>query len=365
MKNYDICIIGAGFFGLRLALLFAKQGRKIIVLEREGTSFKRASTMNQARVHHGYHYPRSYATALSSRNHYKVFCEEYSDCIFSDYQNIYAIASNNSSTNSRQFEAFCQRIDIPLMDVDLKIRKLFSKEHIEEVYATDEVVFDGGKLRDRLISDLNKFSNVEIKFNISVQKMKINDDLVELRADNYLCRAHRVYNTTYAGINRLSKNSGFEEIELKFELSEVALIILPEQISGLGITVMDGQYFSTIPYPIDNCHSFTHVRYTPHVHWREDDVNVDAYEVGDKTHKSNWVYMRNDAKKYLPIIEDAKYLRSNFSIKTVVARNEENDGRPIVIKEHSRKPLILSILGSKIDNIYDLESYILSDKKND
>ncbi len=365
MMRYEICIIGAGFFGLRLALLFAKQGKKVIVLEKEGEPFKAASMINQARVHNGYHYPRSYTTALSSHNSYKVFCEEYSDCIVNNFQNIYAIAKKNSLTNSRKFEAFCKRIDIPLMEVDSKIKKLFSKDLIDDVYLTDEAVFDGKKLRDNLVENLKKFVNVEIEFNVTVYKMEVNDKLVELSTCNSLYRADKVYNTTYAGINKLVVNSNFEKIDFKFELAEVALMIPPKQISGLGITVMDGQYFSTMPWPVNNCHSLTHVRYTPHASWREDDINIDTCKIINQRHRSNWVYMLNDAKRYLPIIEGAEYLQSKFIIKTVVARNEENDGRPIVIKEHSKEPLILSILGSKFDNIYDLENYILSDKKHD
>jgi len=363
MMRYEICIIGAGFFGLRLALLFAKQGKKVIVLEKENKAFKSASMINQARVHNGYHYPRSYTTALSSHNSYKVFCEEYSDCIVNNFQNIYAIAKKNSLTNSRQFEAFCKRIDIPLMEADSKIKKLFSKDLIDDVYLTDEAVFDGKKLRDNLIESLKKFVNVEMQFDTTVHRMEINDKLVELSTSNCLYRAEKVYNTTYAGINKLAANSNFEKIDFKFELAEVALMIPPKQISGLGITVMDGQYFSTMPYPVNNCHSLTHVRYTPHASWREDDINIDTCKMINQKHRSNWVYMLNDVKRYLPIIEEAKYLQSKFTIKTVVARNEENDGRPIVIKEHSKEPLILSILGSKFDNIYDLENYILSDKK--
>jgi len=41
----------------------------------------RASQINQARVHNGYHYPRSVTTAKSSAEYYDRFTTEFSSCI--------------------------------------------------------------------------------------------------------------------------------------------------------------------------------------------------------------------------------------------------------------------------------------------
>jgi L-2-hydroxyglutarate oxidase LhgO len=120
VKTFDMCVIGAGFFGLRIALFFAKQNKNILILEAENKAFERASLVNQARVHNGYHYPRSYPTALSSHNHYQKFCDEYSDAIDTNFQKIYAIAKNNSLVNAKQFEMFCKQVDIPLKDIPKK-----------------------------------------------------------------------------------------------------------------------------------------------------------------------------------------------------------------------------------------------------
>ena len=63
---YDKIIIGAGLYGLYAAYQCAKKGQKIIVLEYDDAPFLRATYINQARVHMGYHYPRSYSTAVKS-----------------------------------------------------------------------------------------------------------------------------------------------------------------------------------------------------------------------------------------------------------------------------------------------------------
>ena len=54
--NYDKIIIGAGLYGLYSALFCGKNNEKVLVLEKEDAPFKRATYINQARVHMGYHY---------------------------------------------------------------------------------------------------------------------------------------------------------------------------------------------------------------------------------------------------------------------------------------------------------------------
>ena len=358
MKTHDVIIIGAGFFGLRVALFFAKKKYKILILEAENTAFKRASLINQARVHNGYHYPKSYPTALSSHNHYQQFCEEYNEAIDFNFQKIYGIAKNNSNINSKQFEFFCKQVDIPLKDVPIKINSLFSNDLIENTYLVDEVAFDGLKLRDTLLTELLGYNNIEIKFNEKVHKIEINDSIANLHVKKNIYKATRVFNAAYAGINNLLKNSGIQKLDFKLELAEIVLIKPPKEIEKLGVTIMDGQYWSTMPYPAFDCHSLSHVRYTPHMKWHEKNYCTDAYKISDRKQKTKQLHMLNDAKRYLPIMKNSDYIGSKYTIKTVVSRNEINDGRPIVVKEHSVNPLIVSILGSKIDNIYDLENYL-------
>ena len=62
--KYDKIIIGAGFYGLYAALFCGKTGQSVLVLECDSQPFRRATYINQARVHQGYHYPRSIATAM-------------------------------------------------------------------------------------------------------------------------------------------------------------------------------------------------------------------------------------------------------------------------------------------------------------
>ena len=71
MRKYDKIIIGAGLYGLYSALFCCRRGQNVIVLECDSTPFRRATYINQARVHQGYHYPRSISTAMKSAGYFR------------------------------------------------------------------------------------------------------------------------------------------------------------------------------------------------------------------------------------------------------------------------------------------------------
>ncbi|RBQ29245.1 FAD-dependent oxidoreductase [Aliarcobacter vitoriensis] len=358
MNFYDVIVIGAGFFGLRTALFFAKINKKVLILESNSKAFQNASLINQARVHNGYHYPRSYPTALSSHNHYEIFCEEYKTAISGEFKKIYAIAQKNSYINANQFENFCNKIQIPLKEATSDIKGLFNRNLIENVYLTKEVAFNAYIIKEILLQELSKFSNVEIKYNTSVNKIEKKEKALVLTQTGEIYSTDNLFNITYASINNLLQNSNFSLLDFKLEFAEIALIKPPKELKTLGITIMDGEYWSSMPFPTYNCHSLSHVRYTPHYSWFEKEKCINPYELLKIKPQTKSLYMIKDASRYVPIIDKAEYIKSLYTIKTIVSRNEDNDGRPIVIKKHNNKPNIYSILGSKIDNIYDLENYL-------
>lgn len=55
--TYDKIILGAGLYGLYAAQKCGAAGQRVLVLERDPAPFMRATYINQARVHMGYHYP--------------------------------------------------------------------------------------------------------------------------------------------------------------------------------------------------------------------------------------------------------------------------------------------------------------------
>ena len=67
-----------------------------------------------------------------------------------------------------------------------------------------------------------------------------------------------------------------------------------------------------------------------------------------------------DARRYVPAIGEVTQVGSLMEVKTVLARNEVDDGRPILCEESPELPGVFSVLGAKVDNVYDVLEYIES-----
>ena len=361
-------ILGGGQYGLYMALSLAQKGWDITLLEAAGELFSRASYNNQARVHNGYHYPRSVLTALRSRISFPRFVAEFPDCIYADFEKYYCIGHPLSKVSAYQFKRFCQRIGAEIDSAPSRVVSLVNPRHIEAVFAVREFAFDAHKLRDMLVERLESLP-VSIHKNIEAQRVfadsRTDKLIVEARTasgDTEHFAGSHVFNCTYSRINFIVSRSGLEAIPLKHEMTEMCLVSVPEPIKNLGITVMCGPFFSVMPFPAVQhnghvVHSFSHVRYTPHFEWHDtqDAPYQDSYERMNKTRRfSAWEYMRKDAVRYIPCLEDCEYLDSLWEVKTVLPRSEVDDSRPILCRfDHGLKGLHC-IMGGKIDNIYDV-----------
>jgi len=107
-----------------LSEYFALKKHKVILVEKEDDFMQRASYTNQARVHNGYHYPRSILTALRSRVSFPRFYDEFKDCVDDTFDKYYMISRLQSKVSAKQFEKFCNRIGAVCESAPLKITDL-------------------------------------------------------------------------------------------------------------------------------------------------------------------------------------------------------------------------------------------------
>ncbi|MFC0397985.1 NAD(P)/FAD-dependent oxidoreductase [Paraburkholderia rhizosphaerae] len=357
--RYDVVVIGAGFFGANIAAFLARQNQRVLLLEKEPQILGRASFFNQARVHNGYHYPRSLATAWSSHQNYDRFMSDYGDCVYSGFEHIYAIPRDKSLTSSYQFAKLCDFIGLPYHDVDRETFKLFDPTRIERAFVVEEAAIDNAKLRARMLSDLEALPDLTLLCNADLDAMDISDGEVTLSINGGAQRfvTRRVFNVTYSGINRILRMIGQQPLAIKNELAEICMVRMPEPLRKFGFTVMDGNFFSCMPAPAHGCHSLSHVRYTPHASWNAAQA---GWDVGSKTSaaamESRFSYMKNDSALYVPGLAGVEYLYSTFEVKAVPIKNEFDDARPILFTVHEQSPQIVSVLGSKLDCIYEVDA---------
>jgi glycine/D-amino acid oxidase-like deaminating enzyme len=361
MARFDAVIIGGGFYGATIAVYLAQRRglRDIALVEREPGLLTRASYNNQARVHNGYHYPRSFTTAYRSRVNLPRFARDWSQAVKRDVTKLYAIARHNSKVTARQFVRFCTDIGAPLATPAPHLRHLFDARLIEDVFLTEEYAFDsrilGDILREQLVA-----SHVDLRCDTTATAVSRDLDAglaVATRAADGTpgtLHAKYVFNCAYSGLNHLGGDYASLRTGLKHEVTEMALIDLPTPLKGLGVTVMDGPFFSIMPFPARGLHTLSHVRYTPHMSWT-DDAGVEPYrKLADYERDTRVDRMMRDVQRYMPAVGDARYVESLFEIKTVLLKNESDDGRPILFERRTDLPGCYAILGGKIDNIYDV-----------
>ncbi len=373
MKNYDICIIGGGFFGLYLASYFSRNKVKVLLIEANKDFMTRASYNNQARVHNGYHYPRSVLTALRSRSSFPKFVNDFSNCVVNDFDKYYMIGKNLSKVTSSQFERFCHRIGAYLEVAPKHICDLTNSDYIDAVFSAKEYAFDACKLKTEILERIdNNYStlllnteaqsiqkNINGELSITIRDLKTNEEPV--------INVKHVFNCTYANLNYVINNSKLELIPLKHEMTEMCLVEVPDEIKHLGITVMCGPFFSIMPFPsVTNnghyLHSLSHVRYTPHYEWHTKNTPsfIPPYSKLNNDQKNTaFIHMIKDASRYIPCLENCEYKKSLWEIKTVLPRSETDDSRPILCMfNYSGIKGFHCIMGGKIDNAYDAVSAI-------
>ena len=350
----DFLVIGGGFYGCCLALFLRSLSESVVLVEATDGLLGRASRVNQARVHTGFHYPRSALTAVRSLVLQDRFVKDFPQAVNADFQMLYAIAARRSKVSAKRFYRMFRDLGAPIAPASASQAALFDARLIEDVFACREVAFDHAVLRG-LMAERLQAAGVTLRLSTRVTGLADGAEAVTAElSDGSTIRARHAFNVTYAHINALMAKAGLPEAHLKHEITELALIEPPDALKSVGVTVMDGPFFSCMPYPAEGLHSLTHVRYTPHESWI-DSARVapdDRLAQGPRPSRSR--HMILDGQRYLPSLAEARYRHSHYEVKTVLLKNERDDGRPILFQRGPNGSRIFSVLGAKIDNIYDL-----------
>jgi len=358
-KEYDFIVIWAGFYWMHTARFLWNKWLKVCLIEEQWDAFRKASYINQARVHNWYHYPRSYETAEKSKDYFRRFCNDFGFSINRDYKKIYSIASQWSKTTPADFESFCKKLWIPCNEVD---SSRFFKNGIARSYETLEYSFDAVKIRDFMKSELERRSNVDCYYYNKIDSVEIKPHACILKSSttgNTFC-AKKVVNATYAKINEINELFWVENVTVKHELAEVAICNVSEKLHWFGVTVMDGDYFSLMPFGIWNKYSLTSVKYTPH---EESFLPIAKFHSIHKDYwrpATNFPKMLEEAKLYLRDDIQITHHESLFTTKTVLANTELDDARPTFLKRYDlwNENELISIFSWKINTIYEIEEFL-------
>lgn len=374
--KYDRIIIGAGFYGLYAAYYCASRGQSVLVLECEKEPFRRATYINQARVHQGYHYPRSISTAMKSAGYFERFQKDYGFCINREFDKVYATSSNYSWTNGEQFKQFCKAANIPCEE--LHPDKFFKQGMCDGAFLTREYTYDAMLLKQYFTAKLEQMPHVRLCYGVKIKSIEKRDSYYQITVES----SSQTYATqflllaAYASSNQILDLLGYEKFSMKYELCEIILCDVNNALKKYGFTVMDGPFFSMMPFGKTGLHSLTSVTFTPHSTSYDCVPSFPCQKQSagfcSKRYLANcndcqakpktaFPYMANLARKYLKDSFEFNYHKSLFSMKPILMSSELDDSRPTVIRTYSKNPTCVSVLSGKINTVYDLDEVLNSE----
>jgi FAD dependent oxidoreductase len=359
MKKYDmkrIAVIGAGIFGSTIAIRLAKNGFDIDLFETENDVLQAASGINQYRLHRGYHYPRSKETALSSKQSYRLFCEEYAEAVTDKNNHFYCIAKERSRVSGKEFLEFCKSCDLEYEESDLPH---VNREVIDVVIAGREFLIDPMKLR-------------------SIVKQRVDDNKVRL----FLGRTFTaediggydlVINCAYSNLNFILEDYADAKRHYQFELCEKPILRLSDNFKGISLVILDGPFMCIDPYADTDLHVMGNVVHAIHT------TNTGIFPAIPDDFKplmnrgvvkhpriTNIEKFIETASHFMPDIKKAEHIGSMFTVRTVLPNVDHTDERPTLV--YRVNDTIINVFSGKIGNCVqaalDVEVMIMEWRQN-
>lgn len=340
-----VAVIGTGIFGITSALKL-DDSFNVTLFEKSSDILQSASSINQYRLHRGYHYPRSVDTAISAKHGTETFLKEY-PCELDSSNQYYGIASFGSKVNSEEYESFMSGLGLNYTKVK---SDLVIDTNVEKLYKVEEGLFDPKKLYDLCKSKLSN-SNILVKYNTMFQRID------ELQYDY-------VINAAYAGLNQNSE----KQSDYQFEICEKPLIKLPKKFKGVGIVIMDGPFTCIDPYSDTNYHVVGNVVHAIHHTNVGKSPEIPVKLKGllnkgiiKKPAITKWKLFKETLSEFFKNINEVEHIGSMFTIRTVLTNRDFDDARPSIVNRESKsKYLIFSgKITTAVDTANELHNYIM------
>ncbi len=337
-----IIVIGAGIFGCTIALELSRR-HDVTLVDMNSDILQNASKVNHNRLHFGFHYPRSKATALQSLIGYEMFYDYFHDAITSDFPNYYMI-EKNSHVSSRYYEQFCDSLNLvyearyPAIDMDFG--------NIESSYMVREPIFDYDLIKMRLKRDIE----------LSEIRLILNKKIISRKDLNY----DVIINATYFNINKVKRLFGLPLTKLR--LQTVIIPIFECNMDKIGVTIMDGKYCSVMPKGFNpNTFLLYHAKESI-IYETEDEVIPTSWYLGKKIINNCFVkrkiYDKTFAWHHINTIANAsrgyfRFLKNCFFVdywQTVRALPINDDDERLSVFDVSEQDgqKIISVLSGKI-----------------
>ena len=326
-KLPKVGIIGGGIFGLSTAIHLDKK-YDVTLFEQFNDILLGATYANHNRHHYGFHYPRSPETALQCLHSAKDFENIYSDSIIWDFDNYYCVSKDNTKTTSGEYISFCDNIGLKYVQQWPK-EGVLDREKIALSLKVKEAVYSFPDLKLIINNRVKKTSTVKIKLNCRVLSGSIlnNGNKVMVVDEKGAVNKYEfdfVINAMYANYNKFCDWFDLERRKFQFNLQELDIIELPST-KKLGITIQDGPFPSFLPIGKTNRYFLAHVETSQLIR----EISMGSIPLTQRLNylESNWSEIQNACSEYIPLLKNAKYIKSIFVDRVVDATRLHDDAR--------------------------------------
>lgn len=337
-----VAVVGGGLFGSTAALFLDRAGHDVHLFEAQKALMQGATADTYARLHRGYHYPRSKETGRESRDAEASFRAEYGPSVIDGGKQFYVVPNKGSRVSADEYQAF-------LTEEGLRF------------------VRDGNLFRvvePRLdLTHLQRTTRVKVGLSgVKVHFGTMPDHTLRQRFDQIVV-------ATYAGLNRTLGTLGLAPQRYRFQVVERPVVFLSPNFAQTSIVIIDGPDFGCLD-PLDNSsmHVLGHVSETIH-------AEVTGYEPLLPTHLapfvgrgllpnfdiegvSRFAAVRDSLAQHLPGVVTAEHLGSSFVIRAVLADQEATDARPSLVEEVDSQ--VIKIFSGKLGTCTTCAQHVVS-----
>ena len=266
--------------------------------------------------------------------------------------NAYFISSSGSKISFKTYKRFCLKAGLDTSPVDYE---KFEETVIntEGGLLTSEVIYDSSIIKSEILTELQE-KGIDVSCDNTAKNIERTDYGYLIEANKCTIKARAVINCTYTNLNTFNRMLDLPAKKFKFDLTLIPIIKWRDGKPPLGITIMDGPFFTILPFGKSGNYLLYHVKHSvsnsmvgemyPN-EWNYLDQVISDYEAYQSFKK-----IISESCHWLPSIKDAEYLGCLRSIRMVLANQDDNDQRPSLIEKLETTPPFYSIFSGKIDH---------------
>ncbi len=314
-----VAVVGAGVFGCTAAIELVWAGHTVVLYERHGGILLGGSRANCARIHRGYHYPRSEPTARATLAAAGEVEATFAAAVSRAARHYYCVA-RDSLVGGDEYLAFLDRLGLPY---DMARPPPVRADTVELTIRAHEATIHIGRLR-MLLSRRLEAAGVDLRSHAAAGPDMRGYDLTVLAT--YGRHAAR---------------------PLQFEVTEVALVRLGHQFAEHSYVVLDGPFACLDPLPGTDTHMLYDVTHS--VHHRNVGMAPEIPDhlvplVDSGRHHTGYTHvdaMARTARRFLGV-GTPEYRGSLFTVRAVLPDVTDTDARPTLVERDGNTVRVLS-----------------------